>query len=459
MCESQKRRAARIGARMPSEGPVETEASVPEEKETPSTGPETEADPTPEAAPEPAPETRVTVSSMGLHRGSRGSKKARTPALHLIMKVVFFGGCVALIAVLATQLSTSRNDTKIKTASSEDLRDALQTSSNTLVQETPEATAVAPGSGAVADASTPAQTEVVSEPMALPDLYTFKIVKELDRDHDAFTQGFLYTQNCVDSICSDAFYESTGLHGEFSRRPSLRAPFSRSPAHRACFSACSRSQGETSVRLADLATGRVEKKTDAARKHFGEGLTRWKDKLIQLTWQVPTVLVYSADDLRLLEESATDLRDGWGLTNDTTSLIATDSGNTLYFLDPETLRTTRAVDVTDGGKPVRYLNELEYVDGEVWANIWQRDCVARIDPATGRLKGWIIASDLTFAERRKNNNLGRLYSMDVLNGIAYDPDTKRIWFTGKKWSTVYQVEIVPSVDSMSVERARKMCIV
>ena len=91
---------------------------------------------------------------------------------------------------------------------------------------------------------------------------------------------------------------------------------------------------------------------------------------------------------------------------------------------------------------MRWLNELEYVEGEVWANIWQRNCVARIDPESGRVKGWIIAEDLVKRETEKNRSLGRLSTMDVLNGIAYDQATKRIWFTGKKWSTVYQVELV-----------------
>ena len=159
--------------------------------------------------------------------------------------------------------------------------------------------------------------------------------------------------------------------------------------------------GRTSVRIVDVATGVVEAKTSADSVHFGEGLTAWAGELFQLTWQTGHTLVYDRWTLEARRETSTDLKDGWGLTNDSDHLIATDSGSVLHFLDPETLRTTRRVEVRDGEYAVRWLNELEYIEGEVWANVWQRDCIARIDPETGEVTGWIHALNLTQRERAK----------------------------------------------------------
>ena len=268
-------------------------------------------------------------------------------------------------------------------------------------------------------------------------LYTYRIVNEYEHDHQAFTQGLLYSQKCSRGSnekeeeekeeCKDTLLESTGLNGH------------------------------TSVRRVDLQSGAPISKTNVAYKHFGEGCTTWGDELFQLTWKSPTTLVYNLTSLEKIDERKTDLKDGWGLTNDDAFLIATDSGYTLYFLDPKTLKTSHKVDVHDGEKKVHQLNELEYVEGEVWANIWLKDCIARIDPVTGRVKGWIIAEDLTMRERQKNHNLGRLHNMDVLNGIAYDPATKRVWLTGKKWSTIYEVEII-ELENTDPAMTQSKCI-
>ena len=112
-------------------------------------------------------------------------------------------------------------------------------------------------------------------------------------------------------------------------------------------------------------------------------------------------------------------------------------------------------------RPVRHLNELEYVEGEVWSNVWMRNCIARIDPSTGAVKGWIYARELMAREARRSSSLGRANQMDVLNGIAYDPATKRVWLTGKNWSTVYEVKIVPyrAADSPGINQVRRECIV
>mmetsp|Transcript_3379 Transcript_3379/g.8844 ORF Transcript_3379/g.8844 Transcript_3379/m.8844 type:complete len:415 (+) Transcript_3379:59-1303(+) len=293
--------------------------------------------------------------------------------------------------------------------------------------------AATPSTSSSSAASVDAGASPTQKPRERPPVvYSLSVVEEYDHDPGAFTQGFLHDRACDEATgaCEDIFYESTGLYGE------------------------------TSVRQVDLKTGRVLRRRNAAARHFGEGLAKWGDELIQLTWQRPTTLVYNASgaSLPLIREAKTDLKDGWGLTNDNASLIATDSGHTLYFLDPKNLTTTRKVDVLDGSQRVNYLNELEYVEGEVWANIWQTECIARIDPSTGKITGWILAYNVWHKEMVKSNALGLLHEMDVLNGIAYDGATKRLWITGKKWSTVYEVEVRVN-ENADLFNARQRCIV
>jgi len=265
-----------------------------------------------------------------------------------------------------------------------------------------------------------------------PAIYGVKVLGMSDHDWSAFTQGFFHERACEGGggPCEEYILESTGLYGR------------------------------SSVRRVDLESGAVLSKTDApSGRIFGEGLTRWKDELLQLTWKSNEVLVYKHDDLSFVETRHSDLSDGWGLTNDSSHLIATDGSSKVYFLDPVTLRTDRQVTVKDGDSEVRYLNELEFIGGQVWANIWGKNCIARVDPEDGKVLGWIDVEDLVLSEQARGKVLGN-YNQDVVNGIAFDAETKRIWLTGKLWTTVYEVEVVeePQADLQKILQMRAKCI-
>ena len=325
------------------------------------------------------------------------------------------------------------------------------------------------------DASRSQLRQMVEEPHAplaqpqAPRFFKGTVVAEYEHAPEAFTQGILVSTSCTGGAagaCEDVFLESTGEHARRHKRSAKRnasiprhalltQPHSALPSV-ADLNAAPGLYGQSSIRKVDMRTGAVLKKTSVHRRHFGEGLTRWGDVLLQLTWKTPTVLMYDAETLEPLGEKQTELSDGWGLTNDSTHLIATDSGHTLYFLDPETLQTQRAVPIMDhAGRPVKALNELEYVRGEVWANIWNRNCIARIDPTTGVVAGWIMLDDLVHRERQRSASKQR--RPDVLNGIAFDPKSNRLFLTGKLWTTVYEVEISPN-DVLGGE-AQAACIV
>ena len=246
----------------------------------------------------------------------------------------------------------------------------------------------------------PTATPPEAGEQAAPDVHvdTFQVVATYPHDPDAFTQGLVYQ----DGI----FYEGTGL------------------------------RGRSSLRKVDPASGAVTQEIDLADQYFGEGITIFGDKLYQLTWQEDTGFIYDKDSFELLD-TWTYPGEGWGLTTDGERLIMSDGTNVLRFLDPETLDETGAVSVTDPqGNPVVRLNELEYVNGEVLANIWQTDWIARIDPATGSVLGWIDLSGLLPAEDRTQ-------PVDVLNGIAYDPATDRLFVTGKLWPKLFEIDLVP----------------
>ncbi|MER3403721.1 MAG: glutamine cyclotransferase [Armatimonadota bacterium] len=227
-------------------------------------------------------------------------------------------------------------------------------------------------------------------------LYTYRVVKRYPHDPKAFTQGLEYYNGFL--------YESTGL------------------------------EGQSSLRKVAFRTGRVLQ----IRKHppeiFAEGITLLNNRIYQLTWRNGICFVYERDSFR----SDTEFRytgEGWGLTNDGTHLIMSDGSDTLTFRDPTTFAAVRQIRVKDQGTPVRNLNELEYVNGEIWANVWMTDLIVRISPKTGEVLGWIDLSGLlTPAEA---------HQADVLNGIAYDRQNKRIFVTGKLWPWLFEIEVVP----------------
>jgi glutamine cyclotransferase len=222
-------------------------------------------------------------------------------------------------------------------------------------------------------------------------------VRIYPHDPAAFTQGLVYLDG--------ALYEGTGL------------------------------EGRSSIRKVQLATGKVLQNRALSAEFFGEGITNWRGRLLQLTWRSQVGFVYDLTTFRPLARFEYK-GEGWGLTNDGRRLIMSDGTARLRFLDPATLRETGAVTVTDEGRPVPNLNELEFVKGEVLANIWMTDRLARIDPESGKVTGWIdLTGLLSPADRRAG--------VDVLNGIAYDAARDRIFVTGKLWPKLFEIDLVP----------------
>lgn len=222
------------------------------------------------------------------------------------------------------------------------------------------------------------------------------MVRTYPHDPNAFTEGLFLRDGFL--------YESTGL------------------------------EGASSIRKTVLETGSVENERSISSQFFGEGIIDWKDRLIQLTWKNQVGFVYGIDDF----ETKGDFSypgEGWALTRDDKRIIMSDGTSRLRFLDPETLKETGGITVTDEGRPVDQLNELEWVKGEILANVWQTDRIARIDPATGKVTGWIdLAGLLPAADRAR---------ADVLNGIAYDAKADRLIVTGKLWPRLYEIRVVP----------------
>jgi len=193
--------------------------------------------------------------------------------------------------------------------------------------------------------------------------------------------------------------------------------------------------GESSIRKVNLETGEVLQKREIPEAYFGEGIAIAGNRLIELTWRNQKGFVY---DLATFEPRGefTYPGEGWGLTSDGKRLIMSDGTAQLRFLDPATLQETGRITVTAGGQPVNQLNELEWVNGEVWANIWKEDRIARIDPATGKVTGWIDMRGLLSPAERPDPD-------DVLNGIAYDAKSGRIFVTGKRWPKLFEIQVVP----------------
>lgn len=258
------------------------------------------------------------------------------------------------------------------------------------------ATALTLAMGAVAGCDE-GRGESGDEPPAGPPAPTVgvQVAGSLAHDTAAFTQGLVFHRG--------ALYESTGQYGQ------------------------------SSLRRLDPQTGEVQQRVAVEDEYFAEGLAALGDRLFQLTWQNRVGFIY---DVATLQRTATFgyTGEGWGLTTDGTSLILSDGTETIRFLDPQAFGVTRTIDVTDAGGYVSNLNELEWVRGEIWANVWKEDRIARIDPATGRVRGWIDISGLLPAGQRMNQEA-------VANGIAFDEATGTLWLTGKLWPTIFRVTI------------------
>ena len=187
--------------------------------------------------------------------------------------------------------------------------------------------------------------------------------------------------------------------------------------------------------ILDLKTGKVSKKVELDNAtFFGEGITVFKGKIYQLTWKNQKGFVYDANNFKKIKEF--DYQgDGWGLTHDSSHLIMSDGSSNLRFLDPETLKVATIVSVTDNNGPVSNINELEYIDGFIYANVWQSDHIIKIDPNSGKVVGRINLDSLVREIKIKSN------TADVLNGIAYNPETKTIYVTGKLWPLIYEIKL------------------
>ena len=245
-----------------------------------------------------------------------------------------------------------------------------------------------------ADRSAIVNDTALPEPQVVP-VQTCRIVNAFPHDPFAFTQGLVYTDGFL--------YEGTGLYGQ------------------------------SSLRCVNLESGMVLKRRELPRQFFGEGVTVWQDKIVQLTWRSKVGFVYDRQSFELVEKFNYST-EGWGLTHDGRRLIMSDGTSTLYFLDPGSFAETGQVTVQDDEGPVNQLNELEYVGGEVYANIWKTDRIARIDPASGRVLGWIDLQGLLSAEEQRG-------PVDVLNGIAYDHENERLFVTGKRWPKLFEIEL------------------
>ncbi|MEQ1691708.1 MAG: glutaminyl-peptide cyclotransferase [Gemmatimonas sp.] len=191
--------------------------------------------------------------------------------------------------------------------------------------------------------------------------------------------------------------------------------------------------GRSSIREVELTSGRVIRKRDLAPPHFGEGIVILGTKLYQITWETGKAFVYDWKTFSPAGEFSYEGQ-GWGLTTDGTSIIMSDGSSTLKWRDPVTFAVQKTLSVTDHDTDVQQLNELEWVNGEIWSNVWQSDQVARIDPKTGKVIGWIDLSGILSAMDRTGDE-------DVLNGIAYDAAKDRYFVTGKKWSKLFEIRL------------------
>jgi glutamine cyclotransferase len=225
---------------------------------------------------------------------------------------------------------------------------------------------------------------------------SYRVVKAYPHDSQAFTQGLIYLDGHL--------YESTGLNGR------------------------------STLREVDLESGRVLKEISLPQQYFAEGLTNWGSTLIQLTWKKHVAFVYDRATFRLLKSFHYPW-EGWGLTQDGKHLIMSDGSETIHFLDPDTFKQVRSIHVTDRGKPVQNLNELEYIRGEIYANVWMSNRIARISPSTGKVLGWIDLSGILPSVEVTGEGA-------VLNGIAYDASHNRLFVTGKDWPRLFEIQVV-----------------
>jgi glutamine cyclotransferase len=226
--------------------------------------------------------------------------------------------------------------------------------------------------------------------------YTYKIINSYPHDLDSFTQGLVYENGF--------FYEGSGLYGK------------------------------SSLRRVNYNTGEILQIHNLSSEYFGEGITIFDDQIIQLTWKSKIGFVYDKDSF---EQSGTFTytTEGWGVTHDGEHLIMSDGTSNIYYLDPVTFQEEKRIVVKDNNTHVTKLNELEYINGEIYANVWLTNNIVIIEPDTGNVSGWIDLEGLIDHNNQTQN-------IDVLNGIAYDEENERLFVTGKLWSKIFEIELI-----------------
>ncbi len=246
------------------------------------------------------------------------------------------------------------------------------------------------------EATTPTVTNSTLPAISHPaPVVGYRVVNTYPHDPRAFTQGLVFADGIL--------YEGTGL------------------------------RGRSSLRKVDLETGNILRVRQLAAHFFGEGITIYGNRVIQLTWRARVGFVYDIQTFQLLD-TFTYPTEGWGITHDGGSLIMSDGTSTLHFLDPQTFQEVRRLEVHTRDGPVSRLNELEYIQGQIYANVWKTDVIARISPETGEVVGWIDLEGLLRPEDRHRR-------IDVLNGIAYDVKNDRLFVTGKLWPKLFEIEL------------------
>lgn len=234
-----------------------------------------------------------------------------------------------------------------------------------------------------------------------PAIINYQLINTYPHDAGAFTQGLVWYNNHL--------VEGTGQYGE------------------------------SNVRHVDVATGKVSKEVKNAADIFGEGITILNGKIYQLTWQNNKAFVYDAATLKLLQEFPLKT-EGWGITHNGTELIVSDGSSNLYFLNPANFQETKRIGVADAMGPKGNLNELEYINGYVYANIWQTDDIVKIDPNSGQIVGRLNFADLKSKAGITSNPMDAK-APDVLNGIAYDSVGHRLFITGKYWPKLFEIKL------------------
>jgi len=313
---------------------------------------------------------------------ARVLKQRRTSItlLFILTATVLLGGCHTWGEVTSTPIPTATPSTPTSagspTAAASPTETGTPAGDPTATRDASPTTPVTPGE---------------------PRNYSYRIVNTYPHDPGAFTQGL--------DIEDGVMYEGTGLNGY------------------------------SSLRRVDIETGEVLQQVNLAEEFFGEGIVVVGSLIYQITWQSQIAFVYDRETFEQVD-THTYPTEGWGLTYDGQRLVMTDGTSTLFFRDPNTFAELRRIQVRDGDQPVSRLNELEWVGGEVWANVWQTDQIVRIDPATGNVLGWIDLTGLLQPGDQGNA------VVDVLNGIAVDEATGRIYVTGKLWPVMYEIELV-----------------